>query len=107
MKSTDFNTKFQVKNIDRELVSKKLDNLKDLQFLVNSEIVNKQLLTWRDKDPDNEKLKEFRDAILQIELYVNELQNDRHLLMLSIDEYRSDKIRAVERARRSEETKKD
>ena len=52
-------------------------------------------------------LKEFRDAILQIELYVNELQNDRHLLMLSIDEYRSDKIRAVERARRSEETKKD
>ncbi len=107
MKSTDFNTKFQVKNIDRELVSKKLDNLKDLQFLVNSEIVNKQLLIWRDKDPNNEKLKEFRDAILQIELYVNELQNDRHLLMLSIDEYRSDKIRAVERARRSEETKKD
>jgi hypothetical protein len=96
-----------VKNIDRELVSKKLDNLKDLQFLVNSEIVNKQLLIWRDKEPDNKKLKEFRDAILQIELYVNELQNDRHLLMLSIDEYRSDKIRAVERARRSEETKKD
>jgi hypothetical protein len=107
MKNIDFNTKFKVKNIDRELVSKKLDNLKDLQFLVNSEIVNKQLLIWRDKDPNNEKLKEFRDAILQIELYVNELQNDRHLLMLSIDEYRSDKIRAVERARRSEETKKD
>ena len=64
-------------------------------------------MIWRDKDPNNEKLKEFRDAILQIELYVNELQNDRHLLMLSIDEYRSDKIRAVERARRSEETKKD
>jgi hypothetical protein len=107
MKNIDFNTKFKVKNIDRELVSKKLDNLKDLQFLVNSEIVNKQLLIWRDKEPDNKKLKEFRDAILQIELYVNELQNDRHLLMLSIDEYRSDKIRAVERARRSEETKKD
>ena len=44
--------------------------------------------------------------MLNIELYVNELQNDRHLLMLSIDEYRADKIRAVERARKAE-TKKD
>jgi len=102
MKNTDFNTTFKAKDFDRELVSKKLDNLKDLQYLVNSELVNNQLSKWRATQPDNENLKKLTEAILNIELYVNELQNDRHLLMLSIDEYRSDKIRAVERARKAE-----
>jgi len=105
MKSTDFNTTFKAKDFDRELVSKKLDNLKDLQYLVNSETVNNQLSKWRANQPDNENLKKFTEAVLNIELYVNELQNDRHLLMLSIDEYRTDKIRAIERARKAESKK--
>jgi hypothetical protein len=105
MKNIDFNTTFKTKDFDRELVSKKLDNLKDLQYLVNSELVNNQLSKWRKTQPDNDNLKKFTEAMLNIELYVNELQNDRHLLMLSIDEYRSDKIRAVERSRKAE-TKK-
>ncbi len=102
MKNTDFNTPFKAKDFDRELVSKKLDNLKDLQYLVNSELVNNQLSKWRKTQPDNKNLKKFIEAMLNIELYVNELENERHLLMLSIDEYRSDKIRAVERARKAE-----
>lgn len=105
MKNTDFSTTFKAKDFDRELVSKKLDNLKDLQYLVNSETVNNQLSKWRTSQPDNENLKKFTEAVLNIELYVNELQNERHLLMLSIDEYRTDKIRAVERARKAESKK--
>lgn len=105
MKNIDFNTTFKTKDFDRELVSKKLDNLKDLQYLVNSELVNNQLSKWKETQPDNHNLKKFSKAMLNIELYVNELQNDRHLLMLSIDEYRLDKIRAVERARKAESKK--
>lgn len=106
MKNTDFSTSIPDKNIDRELVSKKLDTLKDMQYLANSEIVNQMLLDWQKKQPTNSKLETFINAIMQIHFYVTELQNDRHLLMLSIDEYKADKLRAIDRARKAE-TKKD
>jgi hypothetical protein len=102
MKNTDFNTNILIKNIDRELVSKKLDNLKDMQYLANSEVVNSILLEWQKKHPTNDKLETLINAVLQIHFYVQELQNDRHLLMLSIDEYRQDKLRAIDRARKAE-----
>tara|TARA_R100000742_G_C4276702_1_gene97966 strand:+ start:679 stop:1011 length:333 start_codon:yes stop_codon:yes gene_type:complete len=102
MKDLDFTISVPQKDIDRELVGKKLDNLKDLQFLVNSETVNSMLAIWKEKDPSNDKLKEFTDAVIGIQFYVNELQNERHLLMLSMDEYKADKLRAVDRARRAE-----
>jgi len=102
MKSTDFNTNIPIKDIDRELVSKKLDNLKDMQYLANSEVVNNVLLEWQKKHPTNDRLETLINAVLQIHFYVQELQNDRHLLMLSIDEYRQDKLRAIDRARKAE-----
>jgi hypothetical protein len=110
MKSTDFNISVPTKDIDRELVSKKLDNLKDMQYLTNAEIANNILLEYQKKNPTNEKLETLINAVVQIHFYVTELQNDRHLLMLSIDEYRTDKLRAIERARKAEsklETKED
>lgn len=103
MKNTDFNISVPVKDIDRELVSKKLDNLKDMQYLANSEIINNILLEWQKKHSTNDKLETLINAVLQVHFYVQELQNDRHLLMLSIDEYKSDKLRAIERARRVEQ----
>lgn len=109
MKNTDFNISVPTKNIDRELVSKKLDNLKDMQYLTNAEIANNILLEYQKKNPTNEKLETLINAVVQIHFYVQELQNDRHLLMLSIDEYRTDKLRAIDRARKVEsklETKK-
>tara|TARA_R100000742_G_C4278642_1_gene101732 strand:+ start:1125 stop:1457 length:333 start_codon:yes stop_codon:yes gene_type:complete len=102
MKDLDFNTEVPSKDIDRELVSKKLDNLKDLQYLTNAEIANKVLLDWQKNHPTNDRLETLINAVVQIHFYVQELQNDRHLLMLSIDEYRSDKLRAIERARKAE-----
>ena len=110
MKNTDFNISIPAKDIDRELVSKKLDNLKDMQYLTNAEIANNILLDYQKKNPTNEKLETLINAVVQIHFYVTELQNDRHLLMLSIDEYRTDKLRAIERARKAEsklETKED
>tara|TARA_R100000278_G_scaffold123162_1_gene111604 strand:+ start:1326 stop:1658 length:333 start_codon:yes stop_codon:yes gene_type:complete len=110
MKGTDFNISIPTKDIDRELVSKKLDNLKDMQYLTNAEIVNSILLEYQKKNPTNEKLETLINAVVQIHFYVQELQNDRHLLMLSIDEYRTDKLRAIDRARKAEsklETKED
>ena len=102
MKNTDFNISVPTKDIDRQLVSKKLDNLKDMQYLTNAEIVNNILLEYQKKNPTNEKLETLINAVVQIHFYVTELQNDRHLLMLSIDEYRTDKLRAIDRARKAE-----
>jgi len=102
MSSLEFNTPIPSKDIDRELVSKKLDNLKDLQYLTNSEIANKILLDYQKKNPTNSDLETLINAVMQIQFYVHELQNDRHLLMLSIDEYRTDKLRAIDRARKAE-----
>jgi len=109
MKGLEFNTEIPVKDIDRALVSKKIDNLKDLQFLNNIDIVNTTLLKWRAKHPENDNLKDVINAVVSINFYVHELQNERHLLMLSIDEYRTDKLRAIDRARRAEsrQAKKD
>ncbi len=110
MKDLDCTTRIPAKDMDRELISKKLDNLKDLQYITNAEIANNILLGYQKKNPTNEKLETLINAVVQIHFYVTELQNDRHLLMLSIDEYRADKLRAVERARKAEsklETKKD
>ena len=65
MKNTDFNTNIPIKNIDRELVSKKLDNLKDMQYLTNSEVVNNILLDKKDVIPasiiSKEPTAELRD----------------------------------------------
>lgn len=102
MKDLNFNTEVPFKDIDRELISKKLDNLKDMQYLTNAEIANNILLEWQKKHPANDKLETLINAVVQIHFYVTELQNERHLLMLSIDEYKSDKLRAVERARKAE-----
>lgn len=110
MKKLEFNTRVPDTDFDKALTSKKLDNLKDLQYLVNSQVVNKLLIDYKKASPDNQDLETLINAVTQIHFYVNELQNDRHLLMLSIKEYRLEKIRAIERARRVEaklSTKKD
>ena len=102
MKNLEFNTELPDYDFDRKLVSKKLDNLKDLQYITNAEIVNKILIDYKKKSPENQDLETLINAVMQIQFYVHELQNDRHLLQLSISEYKNDKIRAIERARRAE-----
>lgn len=91
-----------ISDFDISLVTKKLSNLKAMQYLVNSEILNKILLDYKKRTPDNDDLDTMINAVLQIHFYVSELENEIHLLKIGYEENRNDKIRAIERARRVE-----
>ena len=91
-----------ISDFDISLVTKKLSNSKAMQYLVNSEILNKILLDYKKRTPDNDDLDTMINAVLQIHFYVSELENEIHLLKIGYEENRNDKIRAIERARRVE-----
>lgn len=102
MKNLEFNIEKNRVDWDRELVGKKLSNLKELQYLTNSEVVNNILLEWQKKQPNNSKVETLINAILQIHFYCHDLKNENELLKLSYEENLNDKLRAIERARRAE-----
>ena len=80
----------------------KIDNLKDIQYYGNIELLSNVVLEALKKQ-ETPKLVDMSKAISQIAFYVNNLQEDRKMYNRSLSEYRSDRNRAIERARRAEE----
>ena len=83
-------------------MNKKVSNLIDLEYYGNVNLCNELLKKWRDAKPNNEDLKLFTTNYLDIIFYVNSLEMERFGYEKAMSEYLSDKLRAVERARRSE-----
>lgn len=79
----------------------KINNLKDLQYYGNIELLSGVVLEAIKKQ-ETPKLVEMSKAISQITFYVNSLQEDRKMYNRSLSEYRTDRNRAIERARRAE-----
>tara|TARA_R100001440_G_scaffold63099_1_gene83299 strand:+ start:159 stop:452 length:294 start_codon:yes stop_codon:yes gene_type:complete len=77
-------------------------DLSTLQANADLHAVLELLKRWRDKS-DNEDLKEFEKMMINISLYIWQLQNERKTFDNIIDSLRSDKLRAIQRARRVEE----
>ena len=77
-------------------------DLSTLQANADLHEVLELLKRWRDKS-DNEDLKEFEKMMINISLYIWQLQNERKTFDNIIDRLRSDKLRAIQRARRVEE----
>ena len=82
-------------------MNKKIENLKDLQYYTDLEYLSSTLLDAINKKP-SKKLSRMAEAVNNIHLYVVNMQTERRLYNKSMSEYRSDKNRAIERARRSE-----
>jgi len=82
-------------------MSKKIENLKDLNYLQNITYLSETLLE-ASKKSDSEKLQKMIKATTEIAFYVNTLQMDRWAYNTSIRDYRLERNRAIERARRSE-----
>lgn len=80
----------------------KINNLKDIQYCGNIELLSGVVLEALKKQ-ETPKLVDMSKAISQIAFYVNNLQEDRKMYNRSLSEYRSDRNRAIERARRAEE----
>jgi|SRR5210317_550776 hypothetical protein len=84
-------------------MNKKLNNLKEGEYYANFNLVGTYIVESRKAKPDNKPLNEMYFAWQDIGFYVHSLISNERLYEQSLSEYRSDKIRAVERARIAEE----
>jgi len=58
---------------------------------------------WRDKSPENKEVQELADALIDVSIYNAGLEMERREFSMLVSELRSDKNRAILRARKSEE----
>ena len=82
---------------------KKFDALEDLDLNTNLLILQEITAKWYKAKPDNKDLQLLKDAVLKVSIIANKMNYEKQLYYTAISEYRSDKLRAVERARRVEE----
>tara|TARA_Y100000004_G_C8595655_1_gene278368 strand:- start:28 stop:327 length:300 start_codon:yes stop_codon:yes gene_type:complete len=79
----------------------KIKLLKEIEFSNNFEIVSSRLLEWKKKKSIPE-LEEMIEAVTKWYFYTFELETNERLKDKIVEEYRADKLRAIERARKSE-----
>lgn len=84
-----------------EIKHDKAEVLKDIEYNNHTTICLEILNKWK-KDSKNKELQDFILSFLETVFYTNTLQRDRFIFNKIVEEYRSDKLRAIERARRSE-----
>ena len=83
-------------------MNKKINNLKEIEYYSNFNLVGEYIVKSRKLKPDNKALNDMYFAWQEIGFYVhNHIMNEK-LYDDSLSEYRGDKIRAVERARKAE-----
>ncbi len=81
---------------------KKIENLKYIQYVTNFNIVSSTLQKWIKLKP-NKEVDQMLGALAEIAGYVNNLESNESMRNKIISQYRSDKIRAINRAQRAEE----
>lgn len=84
-------------------MNKKMQNLKEMEYYTDFNLVGEVLLKLKEKYPNNETLKEAISAMSHIGVFVTEMMQNQYYYDKSLETYRSDKLRAVVRARRVEE----
>jgi len=80
---------------------RKIQNLKSIQFSNDFATVSTQLLKWKKSKPVP-ILNDMIDAVTSWYFYTHELETSQEMWEKSLEEYRADKLRAIERARRAE-----
>ena len=76
---------------------KKIKNLQYIQYVNNFNIISSTLQKWYKKKPI-EEVQNMLESMGEIAGYVNTLESNETIKDQIVVEYRSDKIRAVERA---------
>ena len=83
-------------------MNKKIETLKDIEYQGNIQFLANIILDAI-KKKETDKLNRMAEAISDIAFYVNSLQLDRWGYNKSINDYKNQKNRAIERARKAEE----
>jgi len=81
----------------------KFDALENVDLCNNLFTMQVIISKWSKLKKDNEELNQLKEALIKVTLISNKLIYEKELFYKAVSEYREDKIRAVERARRSEE----
>lgn len=84
-------------------MNKKLNNIKEGEYYGNFNLVGEYIVKSRKAKPENKAINEMYYCWQEVGFYVHNLITNERLYEQSLSEYRSDKIRAVERARTAEE----
>ena len=84
-------------------MNKKMQNLKEMEYYGNFNLVGEILLKLKKKYPNNETLNDAVSAMTHIGFFVTEMMQNQYYYEKSLESYRADKLRAIERARRVEE----
>ena len=72
----------------------KIQNLKDLEYYSNMEYTTSLVRDWVRLKPENEQLKKLSKCLLEISLYVVEIQRDNQFHREAISDYRYSKNKA-------------
>tara|TARA_R110000787_G_scaffold86159_2_gene183703 strand:+ start:2382 stop:2696 length:315 start_codon:yes stop_codon:yes gene_type:complete len=84
-------------------MNKKINNIKEAEYYTNFNLVGENIIKSRKLKPENKALNEMYFSWQEVGFYVHNLIGSERLYNDSLSEYRTDKIRAVERARVAED----
>ena len=84
-------------------MNKKINNIKEAEYYTNFNLVGENIIKSRKIKPENKALNEMYFSWQEVGFYVHNLIGSERLYNDSLSEYRTDKIRAVERARAAED----
>ena len=82
-------------------MTKKIHNLKHIRYLTDFEVISNNLLKWKKAKPIKE-LDDMIDAIISINYYITAIYQNELYHEESQAEYRSAKLRAIDRASKAE-----
>ena len=82
-------------------MDRKIDNLKDLEIWSDISLLASTILKQYNKKKTS-KLEDMADAISRITFYFQENINNKRLYKKALSDYRLQKNRAIERARKAE-----
>ena len=83
-------------------MNKKINNLKEIEYYSNFNLVGEHIVKSRKLKPNNQALNDMYFAWQEVGFYVHNHITNEKMYDISLSEYRADKIRAVERARKAE-----
>ena len=83
-------------------MNKKINNLKEGEYYANFNLVGEHIVKSRKAKPENKVINEMYYCWQEIGFYVHNLIYNQRFYEETISQYRSDKLRAVERARKAD-----
>ena len=81
----------------------KIQNLHDLKYYTNMNLVTELALKWGKLRPDNEEIQALSKALTDIAFYVIRVQEDLAQHKVAISDYREDKNKTILKYRRIKE----